>query len=72
MHTFGLALALIVVVAALACTAGANSASVVAQPAAQGSIQARLDETVKQASAKSKGARFWVAYSIQTPSSHRR
>ena len=53
MHIFNLALALIVAVTAFV------------QPAAQGSIQARLDETVKQAIAKSKGTRFWVVYSIQ-------
>lgn len=61
MHTFGLALALIVVIAALACTAGANSASLAAP--VQGGIQARLDEAVKQGNAK--GGRFWVVYSIQ-------
>lgn len=54
MYTFGLALALVAVVV-----------TAFARPAAQGSIQTRLDETVKQAIAKSNGARFWVAYSIQ-------
>ncbi|HXQ71294.1 MAG TPA: HEAT repeat domain-containing protein [Pyrinomonadaceae bacterium] len=65
MHTISLALGLIVVFAALACTEGVNSAPVVTPLAAQGGIQDRLVETVKQGIAKSKGARFWVVYSIK-------
>jgi hypothetical protein len=61
MHTLGLALSLIVMFAALACTEGSDPTT---SFAAQGSIQDRLGDTVKQASAKSKGAPFWVVYSI--------
>lgn len=65
MQSIGLTLGLIVVFAALACTQGANSAPVATPLAAQGGIQDRLDQAVKQALAKSKGGRFWVVYSIK-------
>lgn len=66
MHTLGFALGLIVViVSALACTQIASSAPVVTPLAAQGTIQDRLNETLKQGIAESKGAPFWVVYSIK-------
>lgn len=66
MHTLGFALGLIVVVlSALACTQIANSAPVMTPLAAQGGIQDRLTETVKQGIANSKDDLFWVVYSIK-------
>ena len=55
MNTIGLALGLTVVL----------TGSLAAPFAVQSGIQNRLDETVKQANAKSQGGRFWVVYSIK-------
>ena len=55
MNTIGLAFALTVVF----------SGTVAAPFTVQSGIQDRLSETVKQASAKSNDARFWVVYSIK-------
>jgi hypothetical protein len=66
MQTIGMAIGLIVVIfGALAFAQRANFAPVTTTVAAQGSIQDRLGDAVKQAIAKSKDARFWVVYSIK-------
>ena len=66
MQTIGMALGLIVFIfGALACAQLASSAPVATTIAAQGSIQDRLSDAVKQGSAKSQGAPFWVVYSIK-------
>lgn len=64
MQTIGLALVFVIVLAAFACAGGASTADVVTPAAAQGGIQDRLVEAVKQSVAKSGGGRFWVVYSI--------
>lgn len=66
MQTIGMALGLIVVIfGALAFAQRASFAPVMTTVAAQGGVQDHLGEAVKQGTAKSKDARFWVVYSIK-------
>ncbi len=64
MRIVGLALIPLFTFPVFGCAESLSSAPVASPPAAQSSIHNRLDETVKQATAKSKDARFRVVYSV--------
>lgn len=59
----GSALFLVATLPVFGCTQGTNFSPVAASVPTQGSVSNRLDEAVKEATAKSQDARFWVVYS---------